>query len=69
MTNQQVLIPFLPGYMWNGVNLESTGVALPPAQVINPENGEIRYYIKPIGWVCSAYIRRNGILSYLETLH
>lgn len=69
MTEQQVLIPFLPGYMWNGRCLVSTGAALSPTQVINPANGELRYYVKPIGWACSAYIRHIGILEYLETLH
>ena len=63
--NNQAMLPFLPGYYWDGVTIRSTGVALEPTQHINPENGEIRYYVRPLGWGFSAYIRRNGILDYL----
>ena len=66
---KQILLPFLPGYMWDGYSIKSTGVALNPTQCINPENGEVRYYVRPIGWPCSAYIRHNGILEYLEKVH
>lgn len=68
MTKQQVLIPFLPGYMWDGNCLRSTGAAPEAYQLINKENGEVRYFVKPIAWVCSAYVRHNGILEYLDTL-
>ena len=63
--NNKLIIPFLPGYMWNGVSLETTGVAIYPTQHVNPRNGEIRYYVKPIGWPCGAYIRRNGIVDWI----
>lgn len=64
--NNQVVLSFIPGYYWDGNMLKSTGVALEPTQHINPDNGEIRYYVKPLGWGFSAYIRRNGILDYLN---
>lgn len=62
---QQAILPFLPGYYWDGVTLRSTGVSLPPTQHINPANGEVRYYVKPIGWGFAAFIRHQGILDYL----
>lgn len=63
---QQAVLPFLPGYYWDGYTLKSTGASLPPTQHINPQNGEIRYYVKPIGWGCGAFIRHQGILDYFE---
>lgn len=66
MNKKQVMLPFLPGYMWNGSSIVSTGATLPASQVINRENGEVRYYVKPVGWPCSAYIRHEGIVSWLE---
>jgi len=62
----QVVLEFLPGYMWNGVTLVSTGVALPPTQHINPRTGEPCYYVRPLGWVCGAYIPRMGLVRYVE---
>lgn len=67
MTNQ-VILPFLPGYYWDGFTVKSTGASIEATQHINPENGEIRYYVKPIGWNCSAFIRHNGIVAYVEDL-
>lgn len=64
----QAIIPFLPGYYWDGNNLRSTGTCLEPSQHVNPVNGEIRYYVKPMGWSFSAFIRRNGIIDYLNSL-
>lgn len=65
---QQVILPFLPGYFWDGSTLRSTGICLHPTQHINPDNGEIRYYVKPIGWSFSAFIRHQGILDYIAGL-
>lgn len=64
--NSQVILYFLPGYYWDGNTLKSTGASIEPSQHINPENGEIRYYVRPVGWSCSAFIRRQGILDYLN---
>lgn len=62
----QVILTFLPGYMWNGDTLVSTGVALPPTQHVNPRTGEVCFYVRPVSWVCGAYIRRQGIIEYLD---
>lgn len=65
--NVQVILDFLPGYMWSFGNLKSTGASLPPTQHVNPKTGEPCYYVKPVGWVCGAYIRRQGIIDYLAS--
>lgn len=64
----QVILDFLPGYYWDGRNLRTTGVTLPPSQHVSPKNGEIMYYVKPVGWGFSCYIRHAGILDYVSSL-
>lgn len=64
----QLILFFLPGYMWVNGRLESTGAALRPTQHINPATGEPCYYVKPIGWPCGAYIRKQGIADYVNKL-
>jgi hypothetical protein len=66
---KQIVLPFLPGYYWDGDTVKSTGVSIEPTQHINPGNGEIRYYIKPIDWVCALYVRRQGIIDYVNSLN
>lgn len=63
---QQIVLHFLPGYYWDGYTLKSTGTALTPTQHVDKKTGEIKYYVKPIGWCHSAYIRRQGIIDYLN---
>lgn len=65
----QVVLWFLPGYFWDGQNLRSTGACLNPTQHVNPKNGEVRYYVKPIGWNHSLFIRRQGIIDYIRNYH
>ena len=64
----QIVLPFLPGYYWDGRTLRSTGVALPPTQHINKKTGEVQYYVRPIGWCHSAYIRHQGLIDYTKSL-
>jgi hypothetical protein len=68
MTSQSIL-PFLPGYMFDGDRLISTGKALPPTQHIHPETGEIVYYVRPIfphgGSFVGMYIRHKGIVEWV----
>ena len=64
----QAIIPFLPGYMWDGAALISTGISLPPTKHPNPRTGEPCYYVRPIGWPCGAYVRHDGILDYINSL-
>ena len=69
---KQLVLPFLPGYMFDGDILVSTGTALTPTQHINPVNGEIVYYVRPIfengGAFVGMYIRHNGIVDYVNSL-
>lgn len=65
---QQIILPFIPGYYWDGRTLQTTGVALPPTQHIDPNSGELKYYVRPIGWCHSAYIRHLGILDYVKSI-
>lgn len=67
---QQSILPFLPGYMFDGDRLISTGLAIAPTQHIHPETGELIYYVRPIfehgGAYVGMYIRHKGILDYLN---
>ena len=66
---KQVIIPFLPGYMFDGKRLMSTGVAIPPTQHINKKNGEIMYYCRPV-WNYSSnvglFIRHKGLVDWMN---
>lgn len=68
---QQSVLPFLPGYMFDGDRLVSTGMAIAPTQHIHPETGELVYYVRPIfrygGAYVGMYIKHNGIINYLKT--
>lgn len=61
----QVVLDFLPGYMWDGKGLVSTGVSLAPTQHVNPRTGEPCYYVRPVGWPCGAFIRYAGLVNYI----
>jgi hypothetical protein len=69
---KQFILPFLPGYMFDGDRLVSTGTAISPTQHINPANGEIVYYVRPIfkhdGAFVGMYIRHVGIINYINSL-
>lgn len=69
MSRMQAVLPFLPGYMFDGSTMLSTGVALPPTQHIHPETGEIIYYVRPVfenGANIGMFIRRQGIIDWLS---
>jgi hypothetical protein len=68
----QVILSWLPGYMFDGQRLVSTGSAVPPTMHINPLNGEVRYYCRPIfthGPTVGLYVRHSGILRAIEEGH
>lgn len=71
MTARQAMIPFLPGYMFNGYCLESTGAAIPPTQHIHKDTGELIYYVRPIfengGAFVGMYVRHKGLIDWLES--
>jgi hypothetical protein len=63
------ILSFLPGYMWNGSTLMSTGAALKPTQHMDPRTGDLVYYVRPLfdfGPKIGMYIRRSGIIRAVE---
>jgi hypothetical protein len=69
-SRSQAILPFLPGYMFDGSTLKTTGAALPPTQHIHPETGEVIYYVRPIfecGPTVGMFIRYQGIIDWLKT--
>lgn len=65
----QAVLSWLPGYMFDGYRLRSTGTAIQPTMHVNPENGEVRYYVRPIfthGATVGMFIRHQGIVEALE---
>lgn len=66
----QIVIPFLPGYMFDGHVLVSTGAAISPSQIISPHTGEIMYYVRPLfnesGSATGMYIRHQGIIDWIN---
>jgi hypothetical protein len=69
MNRTQAILPFLPGYMFDGTTMLSTGIALPPTQHIHPETGEVIYYVRPVfenGSNIGMFIRRQGVVDWLS---
>jgi len=65
----QAILSWLPGYMFDGHNLRSTGSAIPPTQHVSEKNGEIIYYCRPLffsGPTVGMYVRKQGILDALQ---
>jgi hypothetical protein len=65
----QVVLSWLPGYLFDGYRLQTTGAAIPPTQHLNPLNGEVRYYVRPIfedGAAIGMYVRHNGIVDAIS---
>lgn len=71
MERMQVILPFLPGYMFNGYTIESTGVAIPPTQHIHPDTGEIIYYVRPIfkygGAFVGLYVKHKNLVEWIKS--
>ena len=62
----QAILSWLPGYFFDGNQLQTTGAAIPPTQHLNPANGEVRYYVRPIfedGSHIGMYVRHDGIVD------
>lgn len=65
----QVVLSYLPGYMWVNGTLKSTGVAIPPTQHMDPETGDIKFYVRPIfshGPTVGLFVKRSGIIRSIE---
>jgi len=69
-SNFQAILPFLPGYMFDGCKLQATGAALPPTQHVHPTTGEVIYYVRPVfehGSNVGMFIRHQGIIDWIIT--
>lgn len=67
---RQAVLPFLPGYFFDGSRVQSTGIALKPTQHIHPETGEVIYYVRPIfeyGSNVGMFIRHQGVIDWLNS--
>ena len=65
----QVILSYLPGYMWVHGTLRSTGAALPPTQHMDKETGDVKYYVRPIfthGASVGLFISRKGLIAAIE---
>ena len=65
----QVVLSYLPGYMWSQGTLQSTGVALPPTQHMCKETGDVKYYVRPVfthGATVGLFISRQGLIQAIE---
>lgn len=63
------VLGFLPGYMWVGGTLRSTGIAIPPTQHIDEETGDTLFYVRPLFDGCATigmFVRRSGIIRAIE---
>ena len=65
----QQILSFLPGYYWDGQNIQTTGLAMKPSQHIDKETGDIVYYVKPLFSFNSKiglYIKRSGLVRAIH---
>jgi hypothetical protein len=65
----QTVLPFLPGYMFDGKRVLSTGAALRPSQHVHPRTGEIVYYVRPLfehGPTVGMFVRHQGIVDWVN---
>lgn len=68
----QQILSFLPGYLWDGERLVSTGLALPPSQHVDKKSGDIIYYVRPLFSFNSKiglYIKRSGLIRAIDEGH
>ena len=65
----QVFLSWLPGYFFDGRRLRTSGAALEPTMHVNPENGEIRYYARPLfenNFQVGLFVRHQGIVDAIS---
>jgi hypothetical protein len=65
----QVVLTYLPGYMWSQGTLQSTGAAIPPTQHMDRETGDVKFYVRPLfshGPAIGMFVSRQGIINSIE---
>ena len=68
---RQVILNYLPGYMFDGKRLVSTGAAIPPTQHVDRKNGEVMYYVRPLfteGSTIGMFIKHSGIVKSIRNM-
>ena len=64
----QVVLSWLPGYIWDRGTIRSTGSAMPPTMHLD-KNGEVICYAKPIfahGATIGLFLKMSGIKAAVE---
>ena len=67
----KAVLSFLPGYIYDGHRVVSSGVAIKPTQHVDRRTGEILYYVRPFfehGPSVGLFVRHQGIVDYLRSL-
>jgi len=67
----QAILDILPGYMFDGRRVVTTGAAIPPTQHIDKQTGEVVYYLRPVfeyGQTVGLFVRHQGIVDYVQSL-
>lgn len=66
---KQAVLHYLPGYMFDGYRVVSTGVAVSPTQFIDQNTGELMYYVRPAfdsGISIGMFIRHRGVVESIR---
>lgn len=66
---RQVVLSYLPGYMWSRNTLLSTGIAIPPTQHMDRNTGDVKFYVRPLfpyGSSIGMFVSRKGLLNAIE---
>jgi hypothetical protein len=66
--HSQVILWFLPGYMFDGHRVVSTGAAVPATQHIDRKTGRLMYYVRPLfdwGPPVGLFISHDGLMKAL----
>lgn len=64
----QAVLSWLPGYLWTGSTVKSTGGAIPPTFHMR-EDGEMMCYVRPVfreGATVGLFLKMSGIKAAVE---
>jgi hypothetical protein len=66
---KQAVLPYLPGYLFDGRRLVSTGGAIQPTQHVDKQTGDIVYYVRPLfdgPTKIGMFVKHKGIVESLK---
>jgi hypothetical protein len=67
----QAVLDFLPGYLFDGRQVVSTGAAIPPTQHVDKKTGQVVYYVRPLfehGQTVGMFVKHQGVVNYVQGL-